>query len=255
MEITLPEANAGVGQDEEWCEVGANGSVRRIRFHDYDEIYSIPGLYERLFYEVLQCQSPGVVCGLLEEQLGGERERPHGLRILEVGAGNGMVGEELVRRGAELLVGVDIIEEAAMAAERDRPGTYDDYKVLDLCAMSDEVKAELAGRRFNCLVTVAALGFGDIPPLAFAEAYNLVADGGWIAFNIKETFIDNGERSGFSILIDEMVEGGKLEPCAKERYQHRLSAAGEPIHYVAVVARKLGDVPLSSEWVRAAGAR
>ena len=54
------------------------------------------------------------------------------LRVLDVGAGNGMVGEELDRMGARHIVGVDIIPEAKEAAERDRPGVYDDYFVVDL---------------------------------------------------------------------------------------------------------------------------
>ena len=40
------------------------------------------------------------------------------LRVLDVGAGNGMVGEELDRMGAKHIVGVDIIPEAAEAAQR-----------------------------------------------------------------------------------------------------------------------------------------
>ena len=39
------------------------------------------------------------------------------------------------------------------------------------------------------MTTVAALGFGDIPPDAFAAAFNLVEDGGHVAFTIKEDFI------------------------------------------------------------------
>jgi hypothetical protein len=40
------------------------------------------------------------------------------------------------------------------------------------------------------MTSVAALGFGDIPPEVFESAFELVEDGGWAAFTIKE---DSGE--------------------------------------------------------------
>ena len=68
-----------------------------------------------------------------------------------------------------------------------------------------EQREELSSWRFNCMVSVAALGFGDIPVRVFAEAYNLVEDGGWVAFNIKETFLDNRDTTGFSLFIRNLI--------------------------------------------------
>ena len=164
------------------------------------------------------------------------------LRVLDVGAGNGMVGEELDRMGAKHIVGVDIIEEAAEAAQRDRPGIYDDYYVVDLTDMPPEIHDEMQAQEFNALTVVAALGFGDIPPEAFSAAYNLVEDGGLIAFNIKEKFVENGDRSGFEKLISRSLEDGTMDLLAERRYRHRLSVAGEPLFYVAMVARKRSDI-------------
>ena len=56
---------AAASQDTEWCEVVADGEKHTIRFHDYHEIYDIPGLYERIFHDHLKCRSPEVVIGLL----------------------------------------------------------------------------------------------------------------------------------------------------------------------------------------------
>jgi predicted TPR repeat methyltransferase len=245
FEITFPAGDNDVDQDEEWCVVGLNGRARRLRFHDYDELYSIPGLYEQLFYDELECRSPETVCGLLREELGKAGVHPTDLKVFDVGAGNGMVGEELDRMGAGLLVGADIIEEAAEAANRDRPGLYHDYFVLDLTDIPDDARADLEAKRFNCLTSVAALGFGDIPPRAFAEAYNLVCDGGWLAFTIKEDFLGEEDKTGFSQLIEMMLEEGNLELRGQRRYRHRLSIAREPLHYVAMAARKRSDVPLA----------
>jgi predicted TPR repeat methyltransferase len=243
LEVTFP-SDAAHDQDEEWCEVRHDGEVRQIRFHDYAEVFAIPGLYERLFHEKLECDSPRTVCSLLQRALRDGGAAAEDLRVLDLGAGNGLVGEQLAELGASTIVGVDIIEAAAMAAERDRPGVYADYRVLDLTDVSDDDLRELRGHDFNCLATVAALGFGDIPPQAFKTAYDLVAVDGWVAFNIKEDFVDAGDSSGFSALIQGGFEQGALELAAEHRYQHRLATDGEPIHYVAMIARKRGDLPL-----------
>ncbi len=246
-DIRFPSDGRVVDQDQEWAEIGVNGSTRRYRFHDYADLYEVPGLYEQIFYDELKCQSPQVVCGLLSEVLASEYLDPADLRVFDVGAGNGMVGEELAKLGAAEIVGVDIIEEAAAAADRDRPHVYDKYHVLDLTDVPPVARAELDDRQFNCLVTVAALGFGDIPPRAFAEAFNLTLDDGWVAFNIKEEFLAEGESSGFSRLIEHMTKEGAIEMKAGMTYQHRLSAAGEPLNYRIIIARKQRDIPMS--WV------
>ena len=59
-------AGGGLGQDEEWCEIGLDGARTRIRLNDYATIFDVPGLYEHLFTEILECSSPEVVCGLLQ---------------------------------------------------------------------------------------------------------------------------------------------------------------------------------------------
>jgi hypothetical protein len=243
LQVEFPRVDGRPGQDTEWCEVTLEGRRRRIRFHDYAEIYRVPGLYERIFYEHLECSSPTEVCGLLGAELEREGVDPGTLRALDVGGGNGLVGEELRNLGVSGIVGVDILPEAAAAAERDRPDVYDDYVVCDLTAMDADCRERLSAQRPNCMTLVAALGFADIPPLAFAEAFNLVEDGGWIAFNIKEDFLRNGDESGFSGLMARMVAEGVLDERARHGYVHRLSMTGEPLTYVAVVGVKRGDVP------------
>jgi SAM-dependent methyltransferase len=242
LEVEFPD-DVARDQDHEWCRVTMNGTTRKIRFHDYHEIYSVPGLYEYLFYEHLECCSPQVVCGLLEDALSDADVDASTLRVLDLGAGNGMVGQELADLGADMIAGVDLLPEAAAAAERDRPGVYDDYLVLDLTELSGGLRRELRERRFNALVSVAALGFGDIPPRAFAEAFNLVEDGGWIAFNIKEDFLGDGEPTGFSRLIGSILESGIVEQRAEKVYRHRLSANGDALDYVALVGVKSAPIP------------
>lgn len=244
-ELTFPKpAKGGFEQDEEFCEITMDGERRRIRFHDYHELYAIPGLYEQIFYDQLKCDSPRTVCSLLSKDLADTGIDPSELRVLDVGAGNGMVGEELAKLGAETIVGVDIVDEAREATKRDRPGVYDDYLIADLTDLTEKEQRSLDEQSFNCLTTVAALGFGDIPPEAFVTAYNAVEPGGRIVFNIKERFIDDGDKSGFQSMIEHALDDGGLELKGERRYRHRLSLAGNPLHYVAMVAQKRGDLEL-----------
>lgn len=238
----FPEVDS-IRQGKEHFVVECNGKSERIRFHDYDKIYEVPGLYEYLFYDRYKCNSPKVVCSLLEKQLDGAEIETSDLCVLDIGAGNGMVGERLVEMGADSVVGIDIIEEAARALERDRPGIYDDYYVADLTDLPAPVEKELEGKDFNCLTIVAALGFDDIPPLAFAEGYNLISSPGWIAFNIKDEFMDKDDGTGFSKLIGRMIESDILSLEAKHRYRHRICQDGTPLHYYAMVGQKQADVP------------
>jgi SAM-dependent methyltransferase len=239
LTVTFPSTGESrLSQDREWCQVLIDGEQRTIRFHDYDEIYSVPGLYERIFYDHLECRSPAEVVGLLGEQMRSAGEDPAELSALDVGAGNGIVGEELRALGARALVGVDILPEAAEAAERDRPGVYDDYLVCDLTALGDDERERLCAESPNCLTTVAALGFDDMPPEAFEQAYALIADGGWVAFNIKADFLDGDDSTGFRQLIARMIASGELEECDRRRYRHRLSMQSDPLEYVAMVGRK-----------------
>ena len=238
VRLALPDASQSYEQDAEWCVVDDGSGWREIRFHDYDEIYTVPGLYEKLFYEVLQCQSPSVVCDLLVEHITAERIDPAGVRVLDVGAGNGIVAEELGARGVAKVVGVDIIPEAAAAAERDRPGAYDDYREVDLTTLDVDAAAEIAGGGFDVLTCVAALGFGDIPPEAFRVAFDMVRTDGFVAFTLRDDFLSETDTSGFAGLVRSMMSSGELEQLGAVTYRHRLATTRRPVHYRAVVARK-----------------
>ncbi len=225
------------------------GQQAEIRLHDYGRIYGIQGLYEQVVYERLKCQSPSTVTEVLKYSLSQSDERLNELRVLDLGAGNGIVGEELKKHGVSRLIGVDIIPEARDATERDRPGVYDAYYVMDLCSVTAAEREELSSWSLDCLISVAALGFGDIPPQAFLEAFNLISKHGWVAFNIKDTFLDKSDDSGFSTLIRELIFSEYLDLYYLQRYRHRFSLEGEPLYYFALGGKKNDDV--SSPFIEA----
>jgi SAM-dependent methyltransferase len=232
-------------QDEVYFYLFDGDSREKIRLHDYSRIFQVPGLYEQVVYERLKCQSPGTVADALRYAVSQSHQDLNGLRILDLGAGNGMVGEELKKYGVSRLVGVDIIPEAQAATERDRPGVYDAYYVMDFSDLTDEQRDELNAWSLDCLVSVAALGFGDIPAKAFLEAFNTISGDGWVSFNIKETFLDRRDDSGFSQLVRELIFSEYLDVYLLKRYRHRFSIEGEPLYYFALGGKKQADVPMS----------
>lgn len=238
-----PQEGSKLSQDEVFFYLLEGENKRKIRFHDYNEIYKMPGLYEQLFYDRLKCHSPAKVAAILNSSVSQSHENFSELRILDFGAGNGMMGDELKKYGMARLVGIDIIPEASAATERDRPGVYDAYCVEDFCNLSKERREDIASWSFNCLTTVAALGFGDIPPKAFIEAFNIIQGQGWVAFNIKDTFLNMSDTSGFSRLMRELIFSEYLDLYHLERYRHRLSIEGKPLYYFAIAGRKNADIP------------
>lgn len=234
--------SSNLHQDEAFFFLQTSNEDKKIRFHDYDKIYQVPGLYEQIFYDRLKCSSPNKVATILESSVKQSNDKITELRVLDLGAGNGIMGEELKKRGISRLVGVDIIPEAYDATIRDRPGIYDDYYVQDFTKLNSETRQEIASWQYDCMVSVAALGFGDIPSRAFIEAFNIINTEGWVAFNIKETFLDHSDNTGFSRLVRELIFSEYLDVYHIERYRHRLSIDGEPLFYFAIAGRKNADV-------------
>ncbi len=244
--IQFPPVNVHeLDQDEVYFYLFEGDSKEKIRLHDYDRLFAIPGLYEQVVYERLKCQSPATVAEVLRYSVSQSHQRLNELRVLDLGAGNGMMGEELKKQGISRLVGVDIIPEARAATERDRPGVYDAYYVMDFCNLTASDRSELESWSCDCLVSVAALGFGDIPAQAFLEAFNIIGTDGWVAFNVKETFLNRSDDSGFSQLIRELIFSEYLDLYHLQRYRHRFSIEGEPLYYFALGGKKIADVSAS----------
>jgi predicted TPR repeat methyltransferase len=182
---------------------------------------------------------------MLKEELEKSPTHSKNLRVLDFGAGNGIAGECIEEEiGCNALVGVDIVPEAVSATHRDRPGLYDDYYVMDLCEIQREEERQLMQWDFNALITVSALGYGDIPSRAFVNAFDLLKNDAWIAFNIRDRYLEESDDSGFKDMIDNMFEGS-LSVLQKKSYRHRFSMSGKPLHYVVIVGKKITDTNLS----------
>ncbi len=106
IQFPKPESS-NLNQDEAYFYLQGSGGQRKIRFHDYDEIYQVQGLYKQVFYDRLKCTSPAKVATILESAVKQSQDNFSELRVLDLGIGNGMMGEELKKHGLSRLIGVD----------------------------------------------------------------------------------------------------------------------------------------------------
>jgi hypothetical protein len=219
----------GRGQDEEALTVTwDDGRVERMRLHEYERVYAIPGLYEEVVQERLACLGPTVLADALVDAA--DSSAP---RVFDLGAGNGVVGSELRSRGVEVLVGSDNIAAARGAAQRDRPGLYAEYLVGEVEALDPEALVERHG--LDALVCAGALGLGHITADAFGSLWAAFPPGAVFAASVHEDLARHGGSDFGDWLADPPAD---TEVVGRERFRHRLTMAGDELFYVAVVARK-----------------
>ncbi len=193
---------------------------RRLRLHDYPALYAVPGLYEAVVQDALGCRAPAVVAGLLARAAGGAA-----LRVIDLGAGNGVSGAALRDAGLEPVVGIDLLPEARAAALRDRPGLYRDYLAIDATMLDPAAIAVLRGHAPQALALVGALGGSHVPRGAVEALRALLEPPALVAY-------------AFDVALGDPLGGpvGIGAERARERYVHRRTAAGGERIWEAVVS-------------------
>lgn len=226
MDYTVEiDHDASVPQGDETFVLVRGGERTTMRIHDYDDVYAVPGLYEHVVQERLECLSPQMLGGTLAEQVAAAGEDAGAVRALDVGAGNGVSGEALRHSGLTPVVGLDISPVSREATERDRPGLYEEFIVGGL---EDVDPAGLVERhRLTALVGAGALTGGHIEPSTLAETWEAFPSGAWLAFTCPEAHAD-GARDVF--------EGTSWE--RDEPFRHRILTDRTPLTYRVIVGRR-----------------
>lgn len=246
FQIRLPDNIENLPINEEYVFITENGRERRLKLHDYAEVYRIPGLYNYLALEKLAYRSPQVMATLLIENLKNSGESVEELKLLELGAGSGLFGQAVAKLGATSIIGIDIVPEAAEATRRDAPGVYENYFVEDLTQLSKSTRDLLNEKKLNGFICCSALSEGHIPVKAFATGMNLIKDRGWVLFNVAKTSYECQENCPeFVNFYRQAVEKDYLKIHNTQPYLHRRFLNGQPLEYVAILAKKQTDIPVT----------
>ena len=207
-----------------------------VHLHDYQRIYAVPGLYEHVVQERLECRSPQVAADGFLRAITRLGMSPSSMTVLDIGSGTGLVGELVRAGGVAQVIGVDSLPEARVACLRDRPGVYADYLVGDLTSPSETLPAQLRRYAFDGLISAGAFGGTHAPPSALINALSVLPAGAPVAITIDQRWMDPADPDGFGAAIGQLVERGDLVLMEQERFQHRITTTGEPIFYDLIVA-------------------
>ncbi|MDP9401152.1 MAG: methyltransferase domain-containing protein [Actinomycetota bacterium] len=224
-DIAFPRPPAGEAADELIEVTFADGTVQRLRIQDYPRMFAVPGLYEEVVQRRLACAAPDQVADLLA------RAAQDGLRVLDVGAGNGVSGQALAARGLRPVVGVDLLPAAREAALRDRPDLYDLYLVADLTALAPDDADAIRALRPDALACAGAIGAGHLPTPALAAALDLLEPGALVALTVHAP-ADDPVLAPLEALLAERLEGLVRKP-----FRHRFTTTRGERHAEAVRGR------------------
>jgi hypothetical protein len=214
------------GAEGELIEVAfSDGRTERLRLHDYERVFAVPGLYEEVVQRRLGCRSPDRMAEGLAEAAARLGWDPGAVRILDAGAGNGVSGEAFAARGMRPVVGLDILPAARAAALRDRPGLYGSYLADDITALPAEAEAEIRAARPNVLACVGSVGAGHLPPEAVAAGLELLEPDALVVYGFDVAL-------GPDPLRELLREGTEM---LRERGVHRRTVTGGERHWEAVV--------------------
>jgi SAM-dependent methyltransferase len=133
---------------------------------------------------------------------------PKGARILDAGAGTGLVGKLLIEQGYDNLVAMDISN--GMLDEARKKNAYREFHQM---VMGE--KLDFPSDSFDAVVTVGVLTVGHAPASSLDELVRITSPGGHIVFTLRP---DLHEEGGFKEKHAELESAGKW----------KLSEAGQP---------------------------
>lgn len=179
-------------------------------------------------------QGPAKVSTILSEHCPNKT-----IKVLDCGAGTGLVGKELYNLGFTNIVGLDISPESLRVAEQ--KGVY---KKL-ICAEVGKEAMPFNDNEFDALVCSGCILPGHMRPACFREWVRIVKPGGTIAWTMRPCYIQlvKGQEDRFSKdyqeEFDEVMRD--LEDSKRWKILHKGSFPGyrENVEGLALVAKVL----------------
>ena len=145
---------------------------------------------------------------------------PKEARILDAGAGTGLMGEVLVKLGYRDLGAIDLSRDMLEEARRKKV-----YRELRQMIMGEPL--DFATDSFDAVVSVAVFVVGHAPASSLDELVRITRSGGYIVFTLH---LDAYENCGFKEKQAALEAEGKWK-LVEESEPYRLSTVLEPATY------------------------
>ena len=211
---------------------GPDGGQVETGLHDYAALYAVQGLYEAVYLVRLEGGSPQLLADALAEAVpAGERA---GLRVLDVGAGTGAVGERLHAAGFRSIAATDLEPASEVAVRRDRAEAYTDVRTLDLLDLDAGDEAWLDALAPSVVTVAGAVGFGHLPVGALHVLTQRLPAGGLLALTVARDVERAPELAEHAALL----LGPAYTLRTRREGLHRRTATGGRLEVAALVLER-----------------
>ena len=122
-----------------------------------------------------------------------------GARVLDAGAGTGLVGQRLYERGYRDIVALDY--SVGMLEKAKLKGVYSAFSQQSLMGPLD-----FDTGRFDAVISIGVFSYGHVQAQAFDELIRITRSGGIILFSVLAHFYESG---GFREYVERLERAGK----------------------------------------------
>ena len=146
-----------------------------------------------------------------------ERFVPTSARVLDAGAGTGLVGAVLKEKGYGTIVAMDLSN--GMLEEAKKTGAYQGF---DQMVLGETLGYETAS--FDSTISIGTFSLGHAPASGLDELVRVTKPGGHIVYSVRaDVYVENG----FQAKHEELVAAGKITIVDGTEPEHLLPK-GEP---------------------------
>ncbi len=153
---------------------------------------------------------------------------PRDARILDAGAGTGLVGVVLAQKGYRNIAAMDLSR--GMLEEARQKNVYVEFHQMVMGEMLD-----FPTDSFDAVISVGVLTLGHAPASSLDELLRITRPGGYIVFSLRP---DVYENNGFREKMTELEKSGKWE-LAEVSEKKQVLPKGEPDVYHQIWAYKV----------------
>jgi len=133
------------------------------------------------------------------------------IKILDAGAGTGIIGEMLIKQGYTNIDGLDISQKMLDIAENKKV-----YKRLICAPLSDIRVEQIQTAEYDVVLCAGTIVYGQAKPVALDECVRHVRPGGLFVFSIRADSFDPVEL-GYSPKFEKLEKSGKWRLVNRER--------------------------------------